>query len=172
MSDPGFNFDQKEAVFSTPWFRLMKIPHQDGRDFYALESEDAVAALTRSIDGRFLLVRQYRPAMATYTLEMPAGGVDLNETPAQAILREVAEETGYQAPEAVYLGQFFLDSSRLSKKVTLFFCDQAVQVGEPETGIELVLWTKEELEAQIVENRFDEAVGIAAHFMAQAKGLY
>lgn len=55
--------------------------------------------------------------------------------------------------------------------MTLFFCDQAVPVAEPESGIELEVWSAEEFEAQIIDNRFDEAVGIAAYFQAKSKGL-
>jgi 8-oxo-dGTP pyrophosphatase MutT (NUDIX family) len=45
--------------------------------------------------GRLLLVRQYRPPVDGFVLEFPAGLVDAGETPEQAAVREVLEETGY-----------------------------------------------------------------------------
>ena len=45
--------------------------------------------------GRLLLIRQYRPPVDGFVLEFPAGLVDAGETPGQAAVREVLEETGY-----------------------------------------------------------------------------
>ena len=45
--------------------------------------------------GRLLLIRQYRPPVDGFVLEFPAGLVDAGETPEQAAVRELREETGY-----------------------------------------------------------------------------
>jgi 8-oxo-dGTP pyrophosphatase MutT (NUDIX family) len=42
-----------------------------------------------------LLVRQFRPAMNAFCLELPAGFIDAGETPSEAALRELKEETGF-----------------------------------------------------------------------------
>ncbi|EXJ67486.1 uncharacterized protein A1O5_09499 [Cladophialophora psammophila CBS 110553] len=42
-----------------------------------------------------LLVLQYRPPIGKYTVEWPAGLVDEHETPEEAAVREMKEETGY-----------------------------------------------------------------------------
>jgi ADP-ribose pyrophosphatase len=44
-----------------------------------------------------ILVRQYRHAVGKTLLEIPAGGVEINETPRDGALRELEEETGYTA---------------------------------------------------------------------------
>lgn len=44
-------------------------------------------------DG-FLMVTQYRPCIAGISLEFPRGGVEAHQTPVQAALAELAEETG------------------------------------------------------------------------------
>ena len=45
--------------------------------------------------GRFVILRQYRPPLAAYVLEFPAGLIDPGEAPASTAVRELLEETGY-----------------------------------------------------------------------------
>lgn len=47
-------------------------------------------------DGEVLLIRQFRPVLRRYVIELPAGLVEKGEEPAKACLRELVEETGYQ----------------------------------------------------------------------------
>lgn len=43
-----------------------------------------------------VLIRQYRPPAEGYVIEFPAGLIDANESPADAAVRELMEETGYR----------------------------------------------------------------------------
>jgi ADP-ribose pyrophosphatase len=63
-----------------------------------------VLAIPYTLDGRLVLVRQYRSATDGYTLELPAGKIDANEDPHQALLRELREEAGYRLDTASHLG--------------------------------------------------------------------
>ncbi|XP_069693785.1 ADP-sugar pyrophosphatase-like [Periplaneta americana] len=42
-----------------------------------------------------VLVKQYRPALKAYTIEMPIGLIEQNETPDAAAIRELKEDTGF-----------------------------------------------------------------------------
>jgi len=57
----------------------------------------SVVVLPLLSDGRILLIRQYRHATRRYLWELVAGRIDPGETPKQAAMRELAEETGYRA---------------------------------------------------------------------------
>lgn len=46
------------------------------------------------IDESIILVRQYRPVIDSYTIEFPAGMMEMNEDSKSAALRELKEETG------------------------------------------------------------------------------
>jgi ADP-ribose pyrophosphatase len=48
--------------------------------YYAVAQPDYVVVLAIAPDSRVLLVRQYRPAIERFSLELPAGMLDPNES--------------------------------------------------------------------------------------------
>ena len=91
-----------ETVFSTAWFSIKKHDRPDpenpvkAQPFYKLSTPDGVVVIPVMEDGRLVLIRQFRPALARSTLEFPAGTIDAGEAPAEAAARELYEETGYR----------------------------------------------------------------------------
>ena len=61
-----------------------------------VQVKNAAAVLAVDEKQKVHLIRQYRHAVQRYTLEIPAGLINENETPEQTALRECEEETGYQ----------------------------------------------------------------------------
>lgn len=68
---------------------------------------DAVAILalirskTRAFPPSTVIVEQYRPPLGKFVVELPAGLIDDRETPEAAAIRELREETGYEAEGAL-----------------------------------------------------------------------
>lgn len=65
------------------------------------------AAICAVMDEKILLVEQTRAGVQEKTLEIPAGMVDPGEQPHTAVLRELNEETGYQAEKASLITPFW-----------------------------------------------------------------
>jgi ADP-ribose pyrophosphatase len=62
-----------------------------------LDSNASVAALALTRDGEVVLIEQHREPVGRTVLELPAGIVDPGEAPEDAVVRELLEETGYEA---------------------------------------------------------------------------
>ncbi|MBW7961888.1 NUDIX hydrolase [Bradyrhizobium sp. BR 10261] len=82
--------------------------------YYAIAQPDYVAVLAVTPDSRVPLVRQYRPAIQRFSLELPAGIVDPDEDPLETARRELLEETGYHTVSIERIGQCATCSSRIS----------------------------------------------------------
>jgi ADP-ribose pyrophosphatase len=108
--------------------------------YHSLQQADYVSVFAMTPDGRIALVRQYRSALEKYTLELPGGLRDGDESPEICALRELYEETGLKASDApVALGRISPDTGRLENHLWGY----AVQVAgdvvsnwQPELGVE------------------------------------
>ncbi|HSC55129.1 MAG TPA: NUDIX hydrolase [Phnomibacter sp.] len=80
-------------------FRADKVLKGNGEimePYYVLEFSNWVNVLPITREGKVILVRQYRYAMGTFSIEVPGGIMDPHETdPLDAAKRELLEETGY-----------------------------------------------------------------------------
>jgi len=130
----------------SPWVEILEkqiefAPDAAAHAYHFVQLRDYVAILARTPDGRYPLVRQFRPAVETDTLEFPAGMLDEGETPEQCCRRELEEETGFVAGRAVCLGSFYSDTGRLTNQTHVYAVEaiRPVERFEPEPGIALEL---------------------------------
>lgn len=72
--------------------------------FVRLRAPDWVNVIPLTADDDVVMVRLFRHGVREVTLEIPGGMVDPGESPAEAALREMREESGYAAPSAALLG--------------------------------------------------------------------
>jgi len=70
-----------------------------------------IVLVYHKITGRFLVVEQYRPPVKRRVTELTAGLIDSGETPGQAAVRELSEETGVAVGEEELINLGFLYSS-------------------------------------------------------------
>ena len=90
----------RENVFSKYGRKINKIvyelPNGQKSDYYIKEERYAAAIVALTKNNEVLMVKEFRPAQNKIMLGIPGGFIDPNETPEQAIARELLEETGYQ----------------------------------------------------------------------------
>ncbi|MFB6225179.1 MAG: NUDIX hydrolase, partial [Candidatus Paceibacteria bacterium] len=71
------------------------LPNGKRRDYYIKNEGNPVTVLALTPEQNVLLVKQFRPGPKVVLHELPGGGIDGEETPEEAIQRELQEETGY-----------------------------------------------------------------------------
>ena len=175
----SFKITNKSVEFETPWFQVIAktIPGMPGssgdKPYYAIKPEDYVSTIAVNTDGRIVLVRQYRPAVEGYTIELPSGHVSPGEDPKSAAKRELLEETGYIAEELYPLGCLAPDTGRLLNKLWCYFASDVTISPEehtPEAGIEVLTCSMGELKERISTSEFNHALNLAVLTLAIAKG--
>ncbi len=134
--------------------RVERFRHADGeiveRDI--VRRMDA-AAIVAHDDTHVWLVRQPREALLRYTLEIPAGKLDVaGETPLQTAQRELAEEVGRAADDWHELLVYHASTGYTDELVHVFAAtglkpsDVAADPGE---RIEIVRWPLDDLDGAL-----------------------
>src|SRR4030095_7876091 len=132
----------------------------DGRiidDFYTARMGDYALIYAVTVEGKVLVLRQYKHGVGRVCLTFPGGYVAPGEDPARAAERELIEETGYRGRRLTPLGSFVTNANQGCNTAHLFRIDECTREREPESGdleeMELVEFTPGEL---LAPSRFEE----------------
>ncbi len=163
----------RSVEFATPWFDVVaKKTNGDDSPYYSLRMQDYVSIIALTAGEQIVLVRQYRPAVERYTLELPSGHVEANETPEQSARRELAEETGYHAESMELLGALVPDTGRNENRLWCYLAKAVMPsdgVCNPEPGIETMLVHRHALLDLICAGEYNHALDLAALLLALAR---
>jgi len=86
--------------------------------YHSLAQADYVTVLAVTRDACVPLVRQFRPAIKEFSVELPGGIAESGENPAATAERELFEETGFRIVKPlVELGCFAPDTGRLENRL-------------------------------------------------------
>lgn len=123
---------QKKAAF--PLFQVyedqVKLPNGLELDYYWVDKTPAVVMLP-VIEDSIVMVKQYRYAIKSESLELPAGHKNPDETPEECAMRELKEETGYTAGNIEKLISFH-PSTEYSTQVYHIFILKDLKEGKAE----------------------------------------
>ncbi len=120
-------------------------------------------------NGKHVLVRQFRPPVGRYTLEFPAGLVDIGENIETAAKRELLEETGYRGKIISRLPDRAVSAGLCSEIITVFH----IQIDENEDAnlhpkqnldeseeLEVILASKDALRELVYENKSTDLIDV------------
>lgn len=129
-----------------------------------VEHVDCVAIVAIDSENKALLVRQYRQAVGKELLEIVAGGIDDGETPEEAVIREMQEETGFRPRQIEKLGGFYSAPGFMTEYLYLYLATDLVPgrlVAEDTESIKPVRLSLEEIPGLITSGKICDAKSIA-----------
>lgn len=129
-----------------------------------VEHDDCVAIVAIDNEGNVLLVRQFRQAVGKELLEIPAGGIDRGEDAAQAVRRELQEETGYLPQKLKRLGGFYSAPGYSTEYLHLYLATELISSpleAEDTESIELVRVPFADIPNLIASGKIYDAKSIA-----------
>ncbi|TMW67800.1 hypothetical protein Poli38472_007472 [Pythium oligandrum] len=192
------------TVFENPWLRLKAIRFLDERgaerqwtglertttypDGHAIGQEskcDAVVVfpfLTQpDAPTRVILIRQFRPPVGKWVVELPAGLIDGEEAPDVAASRELQEETGYVASRVLHMGPPMVNDQGITNGSCRFVLMQVeadaqasaepTQQLEADEMIQVLVAPLESLVPWLLERQHTHGDAIDARLYSYALGL-
>ena len=162
----------KNSMFDIFFDHLIESPDREVADFLVVKPRntgpDGITGvcILPVMGESVVLVDCYRHPLGRMSLEAPKGFIDAGETPAQAALRELAEETGLicSGADLVRLGTVAPEPGIISGRVALFAglrCSGKLRVDPAEIGLSAVrLLDEAELAHEITTERFQDAVSL------------
>ena len=129
----------------------------------------AVVVVAVMPDERLVFERQFRYPLGRSFLELPAGKIDPNESIEDCAIRELREETGFEASEWKHLGVMHPCIGYSDERIEVFFAkgltqvDRALDEGE---FLEVLALSYEEAVAAVHGGVITDSKTITALFLA------
>jgi ADP-ribose pyrophosphatase len=141
--------------------------------YYSIGQPDYVVVLALTLAEELLLVRQYRPAIERFSLELPAGFREPNEAPIDTASRELLEETGYPAVLIEPIGSAATCSSRISNSKLSFFARTGERSRDfvQESGVSVVAIPLDAVRDLVMWGDFSEQTHLGVLMQAVIRGL-
>lgn len=155
-----------EYLFKRPWLtaRRDRLELPDGTvhpEYYVLEYPTWVNIIARTVDGRYLMVEQYRHALGEVLTELVAGCVEDGEEPLDGARRELLEETGYGNGHWQLLTVLSPNAAANNNLSYSFLATDVEKIDgqhlDATEDIEVKLLTEEELRSMLYADRIRQA---------------
>lgn len=135
----------------------------------------AVALIPITEDGKLVMVEQYRKALGTTLLEVPAGKLEPGEAPEVTARRELEEETGYACDHLEWVTTFATSPGFADETIHLYTATGLRKVDQPLAGdedefVELLEIPVDEAVKKLVEGEIRDAKTAFAILWSERSG--
>lgn len=166
---------EKNPAFLT--VRKDRIQYENGYiidGYIVIESQDWVNAVVLTKENTLILVKQYRHGVREDILEIPAGAIEEGESPEEAVIREVREETGYVSNEkTIFLGEHYVNPANFTNSIRSYLILNAEKLEEQHLDltekIEVQEYPFKNVDTLIESGELKQLFSINAILLAQKK---
>lgn len=131
-----------------------------------LETDDWINVVALTSEKEIVIVRQFRFGSGKITTEIPGGTMEQGETPKDAAMRELKEETGYTSNKWKYLGAVEPNPAIQNNYCHFWLAEDAVKTGpvnlDEGEDISVDTITLSELRLMIKSGEFTHALALNA----------
>lgn len=136
------------------------------------DTPKSVMIIAITSDNNLILINQYRYNLKEYTLELPAGGLDKQDSDELAAAkRELKEETGYTSENIINLGKYYVMPSETNRWIYFFLALDCVQSEEPKLDTDIEKYFDMSIELvnfnELLEANTEKITGIETLFGLQ-----
>ncbi len=164
---------EKKLIYKGRVFQLYEQPVElpDGRirPMSRIEHAATIGVVPYLGDGRVLLIRQYRQAVDSVLVEIPAGTLEGDEPVEACVQRELAEETGFAAGKLVRLFGGYLVPGYADEFMHFYLASELVRAPLPpdeDESIETLECTLDEAMKMVRDGRIVDSKSALALLLA------
>lgn len=164
---------QSHTVLQDSWIHVSasKVQTSDGvilDPFYRIHPKDWVIVLGQDMEGKWILVKQYRFGADDFFWEFPAGTMEEGEDPLGTAQREMLEETGFGAGDWSWLCTHYVNPANATNRFHAFWAQNLQKIQEPQWDhgeeMEVHLLEDEEFKRLLDQGEFANPHHLCAYF--------
>ncbi|MDR3316920.1 MAG: NUDIX hydrolase [Puniceicoccales bacterium] len=159
-------------IFSIDRQRCQQDATKKEGNFYVIHCPEWVQVIPVTVEGKILLVQQYRFGSRRFSLEAPGGIAEAGETVHGAAGRELLEETGYAAGSLRTVAVLRPNSALQDNCLHVVFAEECKKISsqnlDPFEEISVGEYAFDEVYGKIQSGEIDHALAIASLLLARS----